>query len=462
MGGTLCLEAARDPWMRIQEVAEGAYDRTAACQFTSFVAYEWTATPGGNNLHRNIVFRNEDVPDLPVSYIEEPRAERMWERLDAVCAESGGRCEALSIPHNSNASGGQMFTTDYGGASTIEEQREVAQRRHRLERLMEIFQHKGSSECAYPDFSSDESCAFELIDNQVEVEAPQALSSTRYDFLRGALPLGLSEYLRLGVNPFELGVIASTDTHNSTPGLVREDDWPGHVGVNDADTVRSSAEFSPGGLVGVWAIENSRDAIFEAMLRRETFGTSGPRIQPRLFAGWGFDTGLCAASDLLERAYAEGVPMGATLPARPAEAEAPTFIVQAAQDLDPLERTQIVKVWMNEQGDPEEHVYDVAVAPDELTVDTATCVERGSGLSTACNVFTDPDFDPAVPAAYYVRVLEGPSCRWLTHACNALSPQQRPRQCSDPEIPKTIRERAWTSPVFYLPPGWGAESRASS
>lgn len=445
--GSTCLQAAAGPWQRIQEAAEGAND---ACTFTSFVGYEYTGIPLGANLHRNVIFRNKQVPALPVSFFEEPTPEGLWEQLDALCTNAGTGCEVLAIPHNANASKGRMFDVEYGGASDPAKQAEIAARRARLEPIMEIYQHKGASECAFPAFTSDEECNFELLDDASD--GGSGTPPQKSDFLRGALGIGLTESLRLGVNPFRLGVIASTDTHNASPGEVDEDDWHGHVGVEDSDVADSPIRFSPGGLVGIWAEENTRDALFKAMQRRETFGTSGPRIQVRFFGGWNYDAGLCAAPDTAAQAYRNGVAMGADLPARGAGAEAPRFLLQAMQDEVPLQVAQIIKIWVDPDGLVHEAVFDVSGDRDNgADVDTNTCERTGLGQDHLCSVWQDPSFDPGRPAVYYARVLENPSCRWITHACNALPADQRPSQCSDPGEPRTVKERAWTSPIWYQP-----------
>ncbi|MCG8418557.1 MAG: DUF3604 domain-containing protein [Proteobacteria bacterium] len=444
-----CLQAAAGPWLRIQQAAEAANDE---CSFTSFVAYEYSGIPLGANMHRNVIFRTAQVPDLPVSYMEEPSPEGLWEQLDALCTHAGNGCEVLAIPHNSNLSQGRLFDVEYGGVGDPAEQAKIAARRARLEPIMEIFQHKGASECAFPAFTTDEECNFELLSTGESDENAFGKPPQESDFLRGALGIGLTESLRLGVNPFRLGVIGSTDTHNASPSYVDEDDWHGHVGVEDSDVPNSQIRFSPGGLVGVWAEENTRDALFKAMQRRETFGTSGPRMQVRFFGGWDYDSGLCADPNMLAQAYETGVAMGADLPAPNAGARAPRFLLQAMQDKVPLQVAQIIKIWVDRDGTVREQVFDVSGNRDNgADVDINTCERSGSGEAHLCAVWQDASFDPGQPAVYYARVLENPSCRWITHACNALPAGDRPAQCSDPNEAKIIKERAWTSPIWYQP-----------
>jgi hypothetical protein len=225
-------------------------------------------------------------------------------------------------------------------------------------------------------------------------------------------------------------------------------------------------ELNPGGLAVVWAEENSRDAIFEAMRRREAYGTSGPRMIVRFFGGWSYPPDLCGSSAFVERGYGDGVPMGGDLPVPPRTAAAPTFAVWALQDpgtadaaAAPLQRVQIVKLWVA-GGAVRERVHDVAGDPNNgAAVDVRTCARRGTGFDSLCTVWGDPDFDRSAPALYYARVLENPSCRWSTYVCNAqgvdcthpesVSAELTP--CCDPAYPRTIQERAWTSPIWYTP-----------
>lgn len=453
VGDVNCTLAAAGPWREVQRAAEAHYDRTAACRFTTFVGYEWTGTTQLDNLHRNVIFRNNQVPQLPVSYFEEPTPEGLWNRLDTVCTDQGGQCDVVAIPHNSNGSGGEMFDVEYGGAVSPADKRRVAEQRARLEPLMEVYQHKGSSECAYPGFTYDEQCAFELVQDVSEDQSGPRTPEPQ-DFLRGALAQGLIESQTLGVNPFALGVIASTDTHNSTPGAVQETGWQGHTGITDAIVARSNDTFSPGGLVGIWAVENSRDALFDAMKRKETFGTSGPRIRPRFFGGWSFAESVCNDPNLLEAAYANGVPMGGTLRARPgAGGGAPQFILHATNDDTLLQVAQIIKIDLLSDGTTREQVFEVAGDINNgASVDERTCRRSGPGETILCGMWTDPDFDPNQPAVYYMRVVENPSCRWLTETCNALPPLQQPAQCRQDNYVGTVQERAWTSPIWYIPP----------
>jgi hypothetical protein len=489
-GGKLCTDAARQVWTEIRDAAEAAYDRSPQCSFTTFVGYEWTGSVGaGTNLHRNVIFRNARVPEYPVSWVETPSAVELWDALERDCLARNTGCDVLTIPHNSNLGSGVMFATaslralaDANRPVSVAE----AHRRQRFEPLVEVMQHKGDSECLLGGDTTDEACGFEKLpyNSFAGVQRVQRtavpglnppgdpLAPTRADMVREALKRGLEEEQRLGVNPLKYGLIGSTDTHLGTPGLVAESGHVGHGGAGmSAATgqplgLADDLEFNPGGLAVVWAEENARDALFEAMLRRETYGTSGPRIAVRFFGGWDYPTDLCSASDLPAQGYARGVPMGSDLPARPQAAGAPRFVVSALQDPGlrdapgtALERVQIVKGWIDAQGQRREKVFDVAGEANRASVDLATCERRGRGDQKLCAVWTDPEFDAGQRAFYYARVLENPSCRWSQLACvQARVDCSKPdsvgpgfQGCCAPDHGPVIQERAWTSPIWYRP-----------
>lgn len=273
------------------------------------------------------------------------------------------------------------------------------------------------------------------------------------NYLRGALGAGLQERQRLGVNPFRVGVIASTDTHNGTPGDVEEDSFDGHISEDDATPEQRVAggmsilaDFSPGGLAAVWAETNTREDIFDALRRRETYGTSGPRMSVRFFGSFGYETLSCEDADLLAQADAGGVPMGGMLSSG---TTGPRFVIQALPDRTPLAAVQVVKGWVDPTtGEVQQRIFDVLTANDGVGTDPATCTAPTGDMSALCTVFEDPDFDGSTPAYYYVRVLEVPRCRWSTHDCNALS-DTTGTDCD--ALPQTIQERAWTSPIWYTP-----------
>jgi hypothetical protein len=480
--GALCRDAAEEVWGELQAAAEAAYDRTASCSFVSFVGYEYTATPFVSNLHRTVVFRTAAVPARPPTRFEQPTPFGLRTELAATCLDAGIGCDVIVVPHNANWSNGRLFALDYGDAVTLEEQRAAAELRVRLEPVFEIFQHKGNQECGngFADVPGlpDPVCDFEQIRTVPFEDCGDGVGVggvigagcvSRLDFVRNVLKAGMQEQQRLGVNPYRLGFVGSTDTHNGTPGNVDEAGFPGHVGLVDDTALKRLGSGTvtheglinnPGGLAAVWAEERSRDAIFAALRRRESFATTGPRIVVRFFAGWDYPTELCSRADLVAAGYAGGVPMGGDLPPRPAAASGPVFVVRAAADPGmpgapgtPLQAVQLVKTWIDAAGVPHERVFDVAGdRANGAGVDPRTCSPTGEGFDELCAVWRDPAFDPAQPATWYVRVLENPTCRWSARDCLALDPADRPAPCTDPAVAQTIQERAWTSPVWYVPP----------
>ncbi|MCP4037185.1 MAG: DUF3604 domain-containing protein [bacterium] len=481
--GQMCLDHASSIWQEIVRAAEDAYDRSAECSFTSFVGYEWTASVDtGKNLHRNVIFRNANVPKLPTSWIETPSAWDLWDHLDRDCRDADTGCDVLTIPHNSNISAGLMFESAKieGSAEPFPEvDAAEARRRARMEPIIEIMQHKGSSECdVVAGFTNDETCDFETLPYDsfgggrpnLLMGSPQLPDAN--NFVRWALSEGLRQQMGLGANGLKYGIIASTDTHIAAPGLTTEDaKHPGHGGFGKGEGAvtpedfADNIEFGPGGLAVVWAEENSRDAIFEAMLRRETYGTSGTRPIVRFFGGWEYSEDLCERADLVAQGYAGGVAMGGDLPARLASTSAPRFVVSAARDPgsstvigSPLQRVQIVKGWL-EGDEHREQIYEVAGGDNGATVDLSTCEPKGPGAEDLCGVWTDPDFDASSPAWYYARVFENPSCRWSQYTCNAAGvdcsdPASVPEglaACCDESHKAIIQERAWTSPIWYTP-----------
>ena len=475
-----CIEATRTPWQETRDAAARWNDESPSCRFTTFVAYEWSGARGGPLLHRNVIFRGDRTPE-PVSSSWAPRPWDLFERLESECLAAGEGCDVLSIPHNSNTSQGAMFARDYPGADSDAEEAALARRRARLEPVIEIMQHKGDSECrnglSRVLGDPDELCDFEKLfppelpecrpDEDTTIGAVRCTDVGGYG--RYGLAIGMAEKERIGANPFRFGFLAATDTHNATPGQVDEASWKGHVGTRDespASRMSASGQMentvnNPGGLAGVWAEENSRDALFDAIRRRETFGTSGPRIAVRLFGGWDYPEDLCERPDLVRIGYDRGVPMGGVLGEAPGDgpATAPVFALHALADPgsparpgSPLERAQIVKVWNDEDGAIQQRIFDVAGDPDDgASVDLATCEPRGEGARELCRVWRDPEFEVDRAAVYYARIVENPSCRWATHQCLELEGETRPPGCDNPRLPKVVQERAWTSPIWYEP-----------
>lgn len=474
VGGSVCLGQASLVWQEIQDAAEEFYDRSAACGFTSFVGYEWTKAPFGVNHHRNVIFRNAVVPPLPISYIEQQTAQGLWGALQSQCIDGLPGCDVLAIPHNTNLSRGQMMIPENADGSPLTAA--DAGFRAAMEPLIEITQHKGDSECRTGVLTSDEECNFEKLERADLAGIPFSGPPSPRAFVRNALKEGLAEEQRIGVNPFRLGLVGSTDSHNSTPGLTDERDFAaaGALGTRDATPAFMASAYplggmqaNAGGLAVVWAEENSRDAIFSAMRRREVYGTSGSRPIVRFFGGR-LQGVTCGASDFVARGYGDGVPMGAELgPVR--AGRSPRFAVLAMQDPGdpgdggtPLQRVQIIKGWVDASGQTQEKVFDVAGdAANGASVDLSTCAPTGTGSSTLCTVWEDPEFDRGQRAFYYARVLENPTCRWSTRLCNAQGidcsvPAAVPpafAECCNPLIQRTIQERAWTSPIWYRPEG---------
>ena len=480
VNGTACKAAARTAWQKMQAIANEYYEPGV---FTTFIGYEWTSSPNGANLHRNVIFRNDRVPDDIYSHMEAETPKTLRDLLKANCT---GDCDVLVIPHNPNLSRGRQFSAlDRDGTPLSAEQ---ASLRIALEPLVEIMQSKGDSECRIGLGTDDEFCNFEKVnqkpvcpgglDNrQVPDCAPECDAAgqprgciSRRNFVRNALKDGLLLERQLGVNPFKLGLVGSTDTHNSTPGATREDDYKGHY-VTDDQTPLSRARMplkkhilpqrlkNPGGLAAVWAETNTRDAIFDALKRRETFATSGTRIRVRFFAGWDYSESMIKQPDLVQQAYAGGVPMGGDLYGMAGE-EFPKFVIWATKAMDGsyLQRLQVIKGWVDKDK-TYERVFDVACS-DGLLPDRGThrCPDNGANVDlTDCSASTglgavelktlweDPEFNPGQRAFYYARVLENPSCRWSSF--DAIRGQQPLFE----NLPPVIQERAWTSPIWYTP-----------
>ena len=501
--GADCPASLAEFWGRIQQAAEDHYDRTSKCGFTTFVGYEYTDAPYFKNLHRNVIFRNDAVLVTPITSYETGtrNVPALWEGLRRDCIDGDARCDVLAIPHNSNLSGGWMFPDP--------EDPDEARDRDFFEPLVELVQHKASSECRFDRVlgrgldTQDELCTFEqnrtdsLASLGVvfgEMRAPEGRPVSldefgRRNMVRNVLKDGLVLQQRLGTNPFRLGFIGSTDTHSATPGATAEDSYRGHLGRRDAGyrNVQDHFEDNPGGLAVVWAEENSRDSIFEAMRRRETYATSGTRPVVRFFGGFGIEAAACSRKDRIAHGYAAGVPMGGELSER-TEGEPLRFMVLAAKDPGTLQqsgvdlqRIQIIKGWVDSKGGTHEEVFDVVGgSPDSVGVNPDTCEPFGSGHKELCTVWEDPRFDADQSAFYYARVLENPSCRWSTLQCQAAGVNPFSQDCvaeaeaaddqaregsaigsvyrrccwdeeEQPFYSPVIQERAWTSPIWYEP-----------
>jgi hypothetical protein len=439
----------------IVAAAEAHYDPGV---FTTFIAFEWTSAPGGGNMHRNVIFRDTVVPDQPISALDTTDEEELWTWMEA--QEANGST-LLAIPHNSNGSKGMMFEPVDNDGNPLT--REYAERRAKWEPLIEMMQIKGNSEVVLSLWPADEFADFE---NAESLATYSDRTFQKQNFVRWAVTKGLDYETQLGANPYKLGFIGGTDNHNGLPSDVNEATYQGSHGAADgAVTERREGEIdgwikgpesNPGSLAGVWAPRNTRGAIFDAMQARETFVTSGPRIKPRFFGG----AALAETDDpvrMVLDGYANGVPMGGTLSTLDGP---PSFNVQALKDPDGanLDRIQIVKGWVNENGEPQERIVDVALSDGRVadadgrippvgnTVDVTTArFTNDIGAPELIGHWTDDDFDPSQPALYYVRVIEIPTPRWTTYDAvrNGLPLLEG--------VPITLQERAWTSPIWYLP-----------
>ena len=462
-----CIERAAHRWHDVQRIAHEFYQPG---MFTTFAAYEWTGmreVENGAHLHRNVIFRGTSVPEWGGSAVEmEHRPERLWAWLERACT---GDCEVLAIPHNTNYSMGVAFDTKNTDGTPFTPQ--ILRRRAWLEPVVEIHQVKGASECAVGLGATDEECDFEQVFQPCRPEQVGRRCAFASDFVRNALKSGLQVEEQQGVNPFKYGFIGSTDTHRSSSGAT--DEQPGNIsGVigdtpaprrTDRDASPLAGRRNPGGLAGVWAEENTREHIFDALRRREVFATSGTRIRVRFFGGWNYSESLHTSRTLVEDAYGDGVPMGGDLPARPSTEATPRFIVWAARDAGSadLQKIQIIKGWAEPGGTSAEQVFDVActggLEPDARThrcadndarVDLSDCsYSSDRGAAELSTTWADPTFDPSLRAFYYVRVLENPTCRWSTRLALATNSSPPAGEAA------VIRERAWSSPIWYTPAG---------
>jgi hypothetical protein len=464
--------AYRDAW---EEMIDAADEYNDPGKFTAFIGYEWTSNTAGNNLHRVVIFRDDGTKAaavLPYTTLRPAGSDNprdLWEQMQAYEDKTGGRI--LALAHNGNLSNGIMFPmldTFTGMAFD----RDYAETRAKWEPLYEVTQIKGDGE-AHPYLSpNDEFADYENWDQgNLDLSEAKENDMLQYEYARSGLQVGLQLERQLGVNPYKFGMIGSTDSHTGLATAEEENFFGKHSGTEPSperykhpmaqigDKKYESWDMVSSGYAAVWATENTREAIFDAMMRRETYATTGPRMLVRFFGGWEF-----TAADAELRmpggvGYNKGVPMGGDLPAR-SGGGAPTFLVAALKDpfSGNLDRIQIVKGWLDSRGERHEKVYDVACSDGRRirddrceravgnTVDVANATWTNTiGAPEFVSVWTDPDFDASQPAVYYARVIEIPTPRWTAYEAARFG-------ITMPDgVPMVTQERAYTSPIWYTP-----------
>ena len=494
--GTEVQEIARSAWLDTINAADASNDPG---RFTALVGYEYTSsTEDMGNLHRNVIFkRSNRLPREPFSRFHSPNPEDLWDWMDELRSKG---VESLAIPHNSNGSNGQMFKLEDWAGNPMDE--DYTAQRIRNEPVVEITQVKGTSE-THPLISTrDEFAGFEIMPYRV---ATNALSALEGSYVRGALLDGLVLEQQGIANPYKFGVIGSSDTH-SAAAAVEEDNFVSKLGLLSSQATQrgsvplegtnaqtyywgskavaitnpsprggasytkingkiylggATPTFGASGLAGIWAEENTRESLYDALRRKEVFATSGPRMQIRFFAGADLDETMLQTADGVQRAYAAGVTMGDDVRLAETDGGAPKFLLMALSDprSAPLQRLQVIKGWVDASGETHEEVIDVACAkgaavdpdtnrcPDNgARVDISTCaINPETGEAQLSALWSDPEFDPETRAFYYARVIENPTCRWSTW--DAIRAGVEPR----PDLAKTLQERAWSSPINVIP-----------
>ena len=486
--GAYDRETHQSAW---KDVAEAADRHNKPGEFTTFIAYEFTSSgPGQSNLHRNVIFQNSKAPVQPFSLADSRNPEDLWDWMDNL--RSLG-VESLAIPHNSNGSNGQMFKlVDWAGNPM---DGDYATKRMRNEPLVEITQVKGTSD-THPLLSPGDKWAdFGIMNNRV---ASPFYSSPTGSYVRNAYSRGLSLESEFKINPYKFGLVGSSDTHTGAISD-KESDYHSKIGILDGTPeLRGAApltkafkeqiegsdsnviirgykevgdqeyidtgytEWGASGLAAVWAENNTRQSIYNAFRRKETFATTGSRIKVRFFGGYQMENTF-SEDDPVNFAYTNGVTMGSDM--LQSEEQKPQFVVWALRDVKraPLDRVQIIKGWTELSGKPHEEIYDVACSDGrkpnlktnlcqdtKASVNLDNCqISANEGADELRTVWEDPNFDPDLKAFYYVRVLENPTCRWSTW--DALKSGEKPRA----DLPSTIQERAWSSPIWYIPDNEG-------
>ncbi|WP_187276660.1 DUF3604 domain-containing protein [Parahaliea maris] len=428
--GVDCDAARETLWQQSQAHANKADD---PCAFTAFIANEWSATPNNAHWHRNLIFAGKQVTPTAVDYVRYSSPLKLWQALDEQCREEDG-CDVVAIPHNTNFAEG-------GGFDVESEDNNALNLRAHYERLVELHQSKGNSECIAENWDdADSDCGFEKAfprpaDKQRALEDPGYVAQLNRSYVRNILSRGLQAYIASGnedrSNPLQLGFVGSTDAHAATPGDTEEDSYTGDAwggGGKDLNRIMQRVDYNPGGLVGIWAPENTRASLFAALKRRETYATSGTRIALRFSADDASEAGgpdSCAAN----YDYSTATAMGGTLSGRQAP---PRLTVLANMDRTPLERVEIIKGTLDADGEIVQQVIPIA--------------QLAQGAPSTCTSWTDPDFDPAQPAYWYARVKEQPTLRWSKRFCESLE------NCAEvPGADRMVQETAWSSPIWYLP-----------
>ena len=464
-------ELTRSIWGQFVRITD---DYNEPGRFTAMAGFEWSTTPDGDNLHRVVVFGDgaeKTGQTLPFSLFDGDDPQDLWKYLETYEAKTGGN--AIAIPHNGNLSNGLMFSGKTRSGEPID--RAYAAARIRWEPIIEVSQVKGDGE-THPLLSTeDEFADYETWDvGNLDGSAAKEEWMLQYEYGRSALKLGLKLGQELGVNPYKFGLSAATDTHTAL-ATTREENFFGKYQHTEPSPERHNREVIPAddpslriltsqevasGLTAVWARENTREALFEAMKRKEVYATTGTRIRVRVFGGWNFEPDDVVRPDFIAQGYRRGVPMGGDL-ISPPDSKSPSFMIRALRDPDGanLDRIQIIKGWLDKDGALQERIYDVAVSDGrEIGDDGRATAEVGNTVDVANATYTntigdalmaahwtDPDFDASEHAFYYVRVLEIPTPRWTTYDA-AFFGIDLPDN-----VPATIQDRAYTSPIWYTP-----------
>jgi Protein of unknown function (DUF3604) len=473
----LSAEFRRSVW---QQAAGFAERHNAPGLFTAFVGYEWTAMVAGNNLHRVILFRDgadkaTRVP--PFSALDSLDPELLWQALARYEAATGG--QVMAIPHNGNVSNGLMFPLQDSSGRPID--KSYAINRSRWEPIYEVTQVKGDGE-AHPFLSPDDEFAdFETWDDDnISRQSDKQPSMLKHEYARSALQLGLELERSVGVNPYQFGLIGSTDSHTTLATADDNNFWgkfpdsepgPQRLSNRMGGALWKNWKLAASGYAGVWARENTREALFDALARKEVYATTGPRIALRTFAGWDFEKGDILSPNLADIGYAKGVPMGGRLYRAPPGGQL-GFLVQAFKDTDGanLDRVQIVKSWLDGAAVAQEKIYDIALS-DGRKVDGET--GKAPALASTVNVkqatysnsigavsfevfWQDPDFQPDQAALYYVRVMEIATPRWTAYDARDFDIEV------SKDIPMITQERIYSSPIWYSPTTKGATASSVS